>query len=316
MRYIISLALATLPTAALADVPNVVTDIPPVHALVAQVMGELGTPVLLLEKGADEHDFQLRPSQMQSIADADTVIWIGPELTPWLDRAMTDSKAVSLVLLDAKATHTQAYPEGQAEEEDDHAEHTDAADPAAEAGVEAEHTHAHDGTDPHAWMNPANAATWVDLIAADLSSLDPEHAATYTANARATKTRIAAMDTEITTQLSAIKDKPFVTFHAAYGYFAAHYGLAHHGSLALGDATTPGAAKLTELQTELKSGAYTCAFPEVQHDPAMLTQLMQGTATKLGQPLDPVGSSLPFGPDAYDTLMRTIAKTLSDCLNG
>ena len=303
MRYIISLALASLPTATLAEVPNVVTDIPPVHALVAQVMGDLGTPVLLLEKGADEHDFQLRPSQMQSIADAGIVIWIGPELTPWLDRAMTDSNAVSLPLLDAKATQAQAYPDGQGEDE-----------PHDEA--ETEHNHAHDGTDPHAWMNPANAAIWVDLIAADLSALDSEHATTYAANAVTTKARITAMDAEIAAQLADIKDKPFVTFHAAYGYFATHYGLAHHGSLALGDASTPGAAKLTELQAELRSGAYTCAFPEVQHDAAMLTQLMQGTATKLGAPLDPVGSSLPFGPDAYDTLMRSIAKTLSDCLNG
>ncbi|OYU40682.1 MAG: zinc ABC transporter substrate-binding protein [Pseudorhodobacter sp. PARRP1] len=301
MRYIISLALASLPTLALAKVPNVVTDIPPVHALVAQVMGDVGSPVLLLEKGADEHDFQLRPSQMQSIADADTVIWIGPELTPWLDRAMVDSKAVSLPLLDAKATQTQPYPEGQGEEEEQH--HAD------------EPGHAHDGTDPHAWMNPANAEIWTDLIAANLSALDPEHAATYAANAAATKARIAAMDAEITAQLAPIKDKSFVTFHAAYGYFAAHYGLARHGSLALGDATTPGAAKLTALQAELKAGAYTCAFPEIQHDPAMLTQLMADTPTKLGQPLDPVGSSLDFGPDAYDTLMRTIAKTLADCLS-
>ena len=321
MRYIISLALATLPTAALAEVPNVVTDIPPVHALVAQVMGDLGTPTLLLEKGADEHDFQLRPSQMQSIADADTVIWIGPELTPWLDRAMTDSKAVSLALLDAKGTQTQAYLASQGEEEEahdeaDHAEHADHADEADHAGHADEAEHAHDGSDPHAWMNPTNAAIWVDLIAADLSTLDPENAATYAANAANAKTRIATMDAEITAQLSAIKDKKFVTFHAAYGYFTAHYGLGNAAALALGDATTPGAAKLTELQAELKSGAYTCAFPEVQHDPAMLTQLMQGTATKLGQPLDPVGSSLPFGPDAYDTLMRSIANTLSDCLNG
>ena len=48
MRYIISLALTTLPVAAMAEVPQVVTDIPPVQALVAQVMGDLGSPVLLL----------------------------------------------------------------------------------------------------------------------------------------------------------------------------------------------------------------------------------------------------------------------------
>jgi zinc transport system substrate-binding protein len=70
MRYIISSILASLPLQAMADVPLVITDIPPVHGLVAQVLGDLGTPVLLLEKGADEHDFQLRPSQMQAIAKA------------------------------------------------------------------------------------------------------------------------------------------------------------------------------------------------------------------------------------------------------
>ena len=40
MRYIITFLLTASP--ALAEVPRVVTDIPPVHALVAQVMGDLG----------------------------------------------------------------------------------------------------------------------------------------------------------------------------------------------------------------------------------------------------------------------------------
>lgn len=289
MRYILPLAIAALPLVAKAEVPQVVTDIPPVQALVAQVMGGLGSPTLLLEKGADEHDFQLRPSQMQNITDADSVIWIGPELTPWLDRALTDSTAHSLTLLTVPGTQTQNFAAGSDE------------------GL---------GLDPHAWMNPANAMVWVDTIAAELSSLDPDNAAIYQANAVASKARITAMDAELVAELAAIKDKPFVTFHAAYGYFVAHYGLAQADALALGDAARPGAAKLVALQAELQAGAFVCAFPEVQHDPALLTQLMQGSATKLGAALDPVGSSLPFGADAYDSLMRNIAKSLTDCLNG
>ena len=88
MRYIISLPLAILPLPLMAEVPAVVTDIPPVHALVSQVMGDLGTPELLLAKGADEHDFQLKPSQAGAVAEAGLVVWIGPELTPWLDSAL------------------------------------------------------------------------------------------------------------------------------------------------------------------------------------------------------------------------------------
>ena len=305
MRYIISLALTTLPAAAMAEVPQVVTDIPPVQALVAQVMGDLGSPVLLLEKGADEHDFQLRPSQMRAVADANLVVWIGPELTPWLDRAMAANSGTSLALLDAAGTVTQSYDPAALEAEE--AEH---ADEPAEAG------HDHHGEDPHAWMNPQNAIVWTELIADKLSLLDPEHAATYAANATTTKARIAALDAELAAALAPVADKGFVTFHAAYGYFTAHYGLKHAGFLALGDASAPGAAKLKELQDQLRAGEYVCAFPEIQHDPALLTQVMDGTSVKLGAALDPVGSSLDFGPDAYDALMRGIATKLIACLNG
>jgi zinc transport system substrate-binding protein len=303
MRYIISLVLATAALPAVAEVPRVVTDIPPVQALVAQVMGDLGQPALLLEKGADEHDFQLRPSQMQSIVDANLVVWIGPELTPWLDRALTTAgHGAGLVLLDAPETQRLAYAAHDAEAE--HAEEHDA------------EAHAHDGTDPHAWMDPSNAAVWAGLIAGELARLDPEHAAIYAANAGAAQARIAAMDAEIAAELAPVKARNFVTFHAAYGYFTTHYGLTRAASLALGDASAPGAAKLAELQAQMQAGDFVCAFPEIQHDPALLAQLTDGSAVKLGAALDPVGSSLDFGPGAYEALMRGIAATLVDCLHG
>lgn len=294
MRYIISLALASLPLAAMAEVPQVITDIPPVHALVAQVMGDLGTPVLLLEKGADEHDFQLRPSQMQAIAEAGLVVWIGPELTPWLERALAESTATTLPLLDQPDTETRAY--GDAGHDHD-----------AEADD-------HGSIDPHAWMDPANAAVWVDLIAVQLVLADPEHTETYTANAIAAKEQIAALDAELTALLSPVKDRAFVTYHDAYGYFSAHYGLNAVGSVAMGDASAPGAAHLAELQDTL--AGVTCVFPELQHDPALLLQLLDGTSARAGGALDPVGSGLEPGPSAYSDLMRGLAVTLADCLNG
>jgi zinc transport system substrate-binding protein len=287
--------LASVAMPAAAEVPRVVTDIPPVQALVAQVMGDLGTPVLLLEKGADEHDFALRPSQMRAISQADLVVWIGPELTPWLERALASSPAPALALLDAEGTRTRAFAESEQEE--------DAGDG---------HDHGH--LDPHAWMDPQNAEAWLDLIAARLTELDPADGASYRANAAAAKARVRAMDAEIASLMKPLADQSFVTFHAAYGYFAAHYGLTGAASLALGDASAPGAARLSDLAAGMKAGRYACAFPEIQHDPAVLTQIMAGSETRLGGALDPVGSSLDFGPGAYDDLMRRIATTLQACL--
>ena len=310
MRYIISSLLATLPCTAVAQVPMVITDIPPIHALVSQVMGDLGTPVLLLEKGADEHDFQLRPSQMTDITAANLVVWIGPDLTPWLQSALAAAPAgyMSLALIDLPETVTIAG----GEDEYDHTAEPGAVEAEASAGHDGDH---HGGVDPHAWMDPQNAIYWVEMVAAELARQDPTNAATYQTNAVAAKARIAAMDAELQAMLAPVKDRPFVTFHAAYGYFVAHYDLTFAGSVAVGDASAPGAARLRALQKTM-AGGVVCAFPEVQHDPGLLFQLLDGTTVRAGAEIDPVGSSLPFGPNAYDTLMRSLATHLVDCLKG
>lgn len=293
MRYIITFLLAATP--ALAEVPKVVTDIPPVQSLVAQVMGDLGQPELLLTRGADEHDFQLKPSQAGAVAEADLVVWIGPELTPWLDGALETRPdgAAALALLEAEGTMVRGYEKGHDEE-----------------------GHDHGSADPHAWLDPDNAKVWLGLIAGELSRLDPANAATYAANATAAAEGVAALDAEIAARLAPVKDRPLVTFHDAYGYFADHYGLTFAGSIALGDASTPGAARLAELRGELEAGGVTCIFPEVQHDPALMEQLAEGTAVKIGGALDPVGSSLEPGPGAYAALLTGIAQTIVDCAGG
>ena len=74
--------LSPLPAAAL----NVVTDIPPVQSLAAEVMGATGTPARLLRPGTSPHDLALRPSDAEALQSAEAVFWIGPELSPMLEK--------------------------------------------------------------------------------------------------------------------------------------------------------------------------------------------------------------------------------------
>ncbi len=76
LRSAILSAYLVLPSFAFADVPRVVTDIAPVHSLVAQVMGDLGRPELLVNGNATLHSFSLGPSQAGSLEQADAVFWI------------------------------------------------------------------------------------------------------------------------------------------------------------------------------------------------------------------------------------------------
>ena len=342
MRYIISLAVASLGLAAplaapaMAEVPRVVTDIHPVHALVAQVMGDLGTPDLLLERGASEHDFQLRPSQAAGLAEAGLVVWVGPELTPWLERALdgVGGEAARLSLLAVPGTELREFSadgahEGHGHEGEGHAEeaavgeaaaghdghgHEEEHGPAEPAAEEGHEGHDHAGTDPHAWLDPVNAKVWLGAIAAELSALDPENAATYAANAAAAQARVDAVDAEVGAILAPVKGKPVVVYHDAYGYFAAHYGLDIFGSVALGDATAPGAARLAALRDGVAGGGTVCLFPEAQHDPALIEQLADGTGARVGAALDPNGSLQDPGPGAWEGTLRALAVAMAGCV--
>jgi zinc transport system substrate-binding protein len=97
-----------------AEVPAVVTDMPVTHSLVAMVMGELGEPVLLLDRGADPHHFQLRPSQARAVEQAGLVVWMGPEMAPWMARTVAGlSAGEALELLEVEDLHLQPFQESR-----------------------------------------------------------------------------------------------------------------------------------------------------------------------------------------------------------
>lgn len=286
MRYTISFLMATvLAIPAFAEVPRVVTDFAPTHSLVAQVMGDLGAPVMLLALGADPHDFQMKPSQAQALAGADLVFWVGPELTPALDHAIAalgeNARAVALLHLGGGTTR------------------------AAAGGA----------LDPHAWLDPTNAEAWLATIAAELAQQDPEHAATYAANAAAAQAALQALDAELAARLAPVQDRPFVVFHDALGYFADYYGLQVVGAIELGDAAAPGAAQLAHIRGVLAEGGAICVFPEAGRDPKFIATVTAGSGARIGAAQDLEAITLPPGPGLYPDLLRALAGTLTDCLS-
>lgn len=344
MRYTISLLAASLlSTAAVAEVPLVVTDIPPVHSLVAMVMGDLGAPVLLLDQGADAHDFQMRPSQAAAVQGAGLVVWVGPDMSPWLDRVLDGmgGGAPQLPLLAVPGTAVLHYGEdghgaedgahdaeehGHDEHGHEEAAHGDAAgDHEGHVHAEGEHAaaekdghghddHDHSGTDPHAWLSPANAAVWARAVAAELSRLDPGNAATYAANAERAEARLAAAADIASTRLAPVRDRPIIMNHDAYAYFAQAFGLTAVSHIAAGDAASPGAAALRKLVADAKGTGAACVFPETNHGSGLAAQVAADAGAKLGGALDPEGAALTPGPELLPALIEGMANTIADCL--
>jgi len=286
MRHVLAvIGVAWLATPAAAEVPRVVTDFGPTHALVAQVMGDLGAPVMLLTAGADPHDFQLKPSQAQALAGADLVFWVGPELTPALAHALAalGEKARAVALLHQGGGATRALADG--------------------------------AIDPHAWLDPSIASAWLATIATELARRDPGHAATYSANAAAAQTALQALDAELAARLAKVQSRPFVVFHDALGYFADHYGLQVVGAIELSDAAAPGAAQLAHIGGVLAEGGALCVFPEAGRDPKFVATVAAGSGAWVGAAQDIEAITLPPGPELYPALLRALAGTLTDCLS-
>ncbi len=314
MRFVLSAVASLSAGIAFADSPVVITDTPVVHSLVSQVMGEVGTPEVLLEPGADPHSFQLRPSQAAALSDASLVFWVGEELTPWLARTLETlaGDAQAIALLDAEGVSLLQFGDGGAQEDDDHDDHGH-----DDHGHDEDHAHDdghdHSGADPHAWLDPANARLWVSVIADRLSAADPDNATTYVANALAAQESIDAAVAEAEAALARAHGKPIVTFHDAYGYLARAFDVDIAGSIALGDAAAPGARRLKELQENVGAQGIACIFREPQHDPSIAEAVASDAGIGLGT-LDPSGSSLPYGPDLYQTLIRSLATSIADCV--
>ena len=151
-------------------------------------------------------------------------------------------------------------------------------------------------------------------IAAHLSERDPDNADIYAANAAAAIAEIEALEAEIAEMTEGLGAFPVVAFHDAYGYFSDRFGINVVGTITLGDAAAPGAARLAELRDQLADGEVVCIFPEVNHSSRYVDMLVEGTDVRVGALLDPAGVALDFGPDLYATLMRNLARDIAACV--
>lgn len=293
----LSCALALSTQAALAEAPKVAAGSAPVHSLVARVMQGVAAPSLLMTPGASPHDYSLRPSQAAALQEAEIVVWTGPELTPWLGRAMDSlaDDALVLTLLDAPGTVVLEMREDPRFEshDEDHEEHG--------------------ARDPHAWLMPQNAVTWLDAIADTLAEADPANAELYRANAAAGGAEIAEMEAEIAQRLAPVRGGGFIVFHDAYQYFEVAFDMPAAGAISVSDASDPGPARLAAIRERVAEAGVACVLSEPQFNRSLVDTVLDDTAARTAV-IDPLGSGLEPGPALYPRMMRDLAEALAGCL--
>ena len=327
---------AATPSAAVAEVPRVVTDIAPVHSLVAQVMAGVGVPDLLIDQATSPHHFALRPSQARALQEADLVVWIGAGLSPALSGVIADlaEAGKEMALLSVPQTDLLPIREDvrfEAHRHDDHDDHghddqghDDHDDHGHDDHGHDDHghddhedegheDHAHDGAiDPHAWLDPDNAALWLTAIAEELAAADPDHAQTYRRNATNAARQVEQLADQIEADFAATPPPAFIVFHDAYQYFEDAFDISAQGAISLSDASAPSAARLSEIRTIVAEQGVECLFAEPQFDPDILSAVADAAPVSIAV-IDPYGGHIPTGVDFYPALLRDLATGISGC---
>ena len=264
----------------------------------------------------------MRPSDARALRKAELVFWIGPDFTPWLAKPLRTlaAQAEVMALHGIEGTVHRPFREGarfEAHGHDDghheadgaHDDHHDADDDHHDAHG----GHDHGAIDPHSWLDPRNAALWADAVAARLAAADPVNAALYTENAAAFRDDLSALEKEVAAALEPLHGAGFIVFHDAYQYFEARFGIEAAGAIALGDASTPGAARLRAVRETVRDTGAACIFLEEQQPEKLAHTVAEGLSVKIGK-LDPIGATIPPGPTLYATLLRDLAESFNICL--
>jgi zinc transport system substrate-binding protein len=313
---VLSAAFATPAAASL----NVVVTIKPLHALVARVMGETGSPQLLVHGNLSAHTYALKPSDAARLNAANVFFRMSEVMEPFTARVVKSlPKGVQVVTLqDTPGLRLLERRTGASFEDNGSANgHGEGRG----EGRGQRHSHDHGAIDGHAWLDPVNAKPMADRIAEVLSAKVPAQAAVFRANAARLKADLDALSAELARELAPIAGKPYIVFHDALQYFELRFGLKPAGSIAVSPEVPPSARRLSALRARIgQAGGQTggqggaeCVFAEPQFDTRLVNTVAEGTSARVGT-IDPEGSRIEPGPDHYFVLLRNLARDLKACL--
>ncbi len=291
-----------------AHAVEVVASIKPIHALVAGVMGEAGEPRLMITGAASPHTYQMRPSDAAALGAADLIVWVGEGMETFLDRpvAVLGSGAEVVTLHESAGLELLPAREGGIWRDEERTLHVDQHDG---------HGHDHSEFDMHIWLDPGNARRIVDVVANALVRIDPGRADLWRANAESMRMRIDGLESSLRERLAPVRDRAFIVFHDAYGYFEHAFGLDGKGAVAVDPARRPGAGRISALRGALARHDIRCVFSEPQFEPNLVRAVIEGTGVRTAA-LDPLGVEVEPGADAWFEIMRRLGDTVAECLGG
>jgi zinc/manganese transport system substrate-binding protein len=251
----------------------------------------------LVGPNADVHVYRPTPADAKALAGARLVVVNGLGFEAWMERLVKSSGYRGPVVVASRGARLRT------------------ASPDAHSHSHGQkHSHGHAGdTDPHAWLDPANAAIYVSNLTQALSTLDPSGAPIYQAAEKQVLGQIRELDEALRAQFAGLPDsrRNLVSAHDSFGYFGRAYNLNFHAAQGPGAEAGTSARQLAQLIRQIKRDKIAAVFPENISDPRLLERIRSETGARIGGTLYSDALSGPEGPaSSWFALMRHNATTV------
>ena len=187
----------------------------------------------------------------------------------------------------------------------------------AEEGEEEHEGHGHGLEDPHFWFDPLRVKIAVDHIAARLSTLDPDRAGDYVANADAYKAQLDELDAWTIAQVAAVPEdrRLLVTSHDSLGYFADRYGFEVIGVvLGVGTDVEPSAEHLVELVEDVRGYGVPAVFGETTVSERLAATVAEESGVKLVRLYSGSLGGQDSGANTYVSMVRANVESIVEAL--
>lgn len=277
---------------------KVVATVAPITNMVQNVGGSHVDVIGIVPEGTDSHTFQPVPSDAKLLAEADLIIMNGLHLeTPTEQMALANKKPDTPILHLGDDTVARkdwvfdfSFPESNG-------------DP-----------------NPHLWLNVDHAMSYVRLIAAKLSELDPTHQGDYDRSSQTYLSQLAALDQGIAAAVRTIPDgqRKLLTYHDSWSYFAQRYGMTVIGAMQPADFSQPSAREVANMIDQIRREQVAAIFGSEVFPSKVLAQMASEAGAKYVDKL--ADDALPDSPGApthtYIGMMLANMRAMVPALGG
>lgn len=229
---------------------KIITTLFPLYDFAKNIGEDKVNVVLLLPPGVEAHDFELKPSDIVKINQADIFVYTGEFMEPWVDDIIKGvNKNVKIV--DASVGVKLIKKEDK-------------------------------GIDPHIWLDFENSKIMAKNIADALEKTDQQNKNFYQNNFKKYQKKLDNLDKNYKNTLSTCKTKTIIYGgHYAFGYLVKKYNLDYLAAQGFSPDAEPTAKDLVSLINQIKKNKINYIFYEELSSPKIAETLSRETNTKL-----------------------------------